>query len=260
MDNDKEKIIQLFNQNVRGLKATTTNINQKHDGAKGHRLETQMGISHNNNNKADLLGYEMKTGTSSGKISFGDWAADYYIFDNEDFFDVSETRIVRRDQFIKVFGKFNQTKNRYSWSGEVCPTYYNRRTNSGQMINISPTNDVLIEYNHSEDFRNDNEIPSYFQKDNLILAKWDAKSLKKKVEKKFNQKGWFKCFINEEGQYTSIGFENPITFEIWIKLLKEGKIFFDSGMYADPNKPNQRFYSQWRAITKVWDDLIKETY
>ena len=78
MTNEYE-IIRRFQANVYGRKADTTQGNQHHDGRGGHWLETQMGISHNADNSADLLGYEMKNQTSSGKTTFGDWSADYYL-------------------------------------------------------------------------------------------------------------------------------------------------------------------------------------
>ena len=84
MDN-KQKIIDLFNKNVRGKSSNTTTYNQSHDGKAGYWLEVQMGIKANANNKPDLYGYEMKNHTSS-KTTWGDWSANYYIFKkNRDF-------------------------------------------------------------------------------------------------------------------------------------------------------------------------------
>ena len=80
MDVNKKIIIERFNQNVKGKIPDTANNNQRHDGKEGHWLETQMEIAHNGDNEPDLLGYEMKNQTTSGKITFGDWSADEYIF------------------------------------------------------------------------------------------------------------------------------------------------------------------------------------
>lgn len=66
----EQKIVDLFMANVFGKTANTSDLNQAHDGKKGHWLETQMGVKRNRNTAPDLLGYEMKDGTSS-KISFG---------------------------------------------------------------------------------------------------------------------------------------------------------------------------------------------
>ena len=73
MDKDKQKIIDLFNKNVRGKKPNTDSANQNHDGKGGHWLETQMGIKHNGDNAPDLFGFEMKNNTTS-KTTFGDWS------------------------------------------------------------------------------------------------------------------------------------------------------------------------------------------
>ena len=77
---NREKIVKLFIDNVKGNIADTSSSNQNHDGKSGHWLEKKMGITHNADNKPDLFGYEMKNETTSGKISFGDWSADEYIF------------------------------------------------------------------------------------------------------------------------------------------------------------------------------------
>lgn len=45
-------------------------------------------------------------------------------------------------------------------------------------------------------------------------------------------------------------------YENWIKLVKQGVVFFDSGMYQG----NKRPYSQWRANNSYWDSLITENY
>ena len=81
MDNvndGKQKIIQLFMDNVKGKQIDLSNMNKSHDGKEGHWLETQMNITHNSKNKADIYGYEMKK--KSPKITFGDFSATEYLF------------------------------------------------------------------------------------------------------------------------------------------------------------------------------------
>ena len=73
-----------------------------------------------------------------------------------------------------------------------------------------------------------------------------------KVENKFNQSGWFKCLQNDQGIYTSIVFGDPISYSNWIKLVRSGDVFLDSGMYDG----NARNYSQWRAVNSFWNSLI----
>jgi len=94
------------------------------------------------------------------------------------------------------------------------------------------------------------------QKDNLTIALWKAESLKEKLERKFNQKGWFKCEKGEDGTYQTINFGDPINYENWLELVREGVVFFDSGMY----QTNKRNYSQWRANNKLWESLITSSY
>jgi hypothetical protein len=245
-----KKIVTLFENNVKGKKPNVSKSNIKHDGKKGHWLETQMGISHNASNKPDLDGFEMKNHTR-GKTTFGDWSADYYIF-HDDKYQITRTN------FLKIFGLPNINKeNRYSWSGRSCPKIGNFNI-FGQKLLIDKDGDISAIYSYKEDKRVGKSIivPDSFKLDYLILAKWSAHYLKKRVEDKFNNLGWFKCLIDKYGKYSSIEFGNPITFELWIKGVKEGLIFFDSGMYEG----NSRNYSQWRANNAYWESLVIERY
>jgi len=262
MNSNKEKIIELFNSNVKGKKADTSKSNQNHDGKKGHWLEQQMGIEANASNSPDIYGYEMKNQTSSGKITFGDWSADEYIFQHgrpKKVHKTNENYNISKNRFLEIFGKPNEKKNgRLSWSGTPYPTYINRYTSYGQILKIDVNHDIVICYSYSEDQRdNKNElVPLEMQKENLVLAKWYRDSIKKKLEDKFNQQGWFTCKMDKNGVYNSIHFGKPMNFESWIELLEKGVVFFDSGMYYG----NSRNYSQWRASTTFWDSLIIESY
>lgn len=265
---DKEKIIELFYNNVKGKSVCLDGLNPEHDGNKGHWLETQFGIVHNSYNEADLYGYELKNQTDS-KTTFGDWSANEYIYNNPLYFSIfNEKRTIeRRDHFLKIFGKPNAEKNnRYSWSGEPCPkiNYYNK---FGQILKIDENNDIIVVYSYSNDMReNKNEIiPDILKQEKLVLAKWygnstpdgkRGKCLKKKVEDKFNDKGWFTCKMNGDGIYTEICFGNPINYDNWIELVKKGVVYFDSGMH----ELNPRPYSQWRADNNLWNSLIIEKY
>ena len=111
------EIIRIFDENVRHQKPNLENHTDTHDGSAGHWLEHKMGISHNANNKPDLLGFEMKNKTST-KTTFGDWMADYYIYDSRKS-ELSQSDFSRifgspwgtkqwspnRDIFIRIFGK-----------------------------------------------------------------------------------------------------------------------------------------------------------
>lgn len=246
----KEWIIERFNNCVRGLRPNLNGFNNNHDGAGGHWLETQMGIPHNANNNADLFGYEMKNQTTSGKTTFGDWSADYYIFKDTDYG-------ITKNEFIRIFGKYNNQKNRYSWSGEPCPRI-NQYSTFGQKYYVDNNNNIIVIYSYEFDQRENKAqiIPINMQIENLIIAQWNANSIQQKLERKFNQNGWFKCTKDHDGVYNQIHFGSPINFAIWIELVRNGTVFFDSGMYEG----NNRLYSQWRALNTFWDSLIIDTY
>lgn len=249
-DQIKQKIIDLFNKNVKGKIPDTSTSNIAHDGKGGHWLETQMGIAHNRDNEPDLWGFEMKNNTTS-KTTFGDWSADYYIFKDDKY-------TIDRDKFLKIFGSPNPLKNnRYSWSGKPTPKIdaYN---SFGQILTIDNEYNICAVYSFEKDSRDDKDkiIPKEMQINNLIIARWSSVMMKKRVEHKFNHLGWFKCIKNESGAYSSIVFGAPIKFHTWIMGVKKGLIFFDSGMYQG----NPRPYSQWRAFNNYWTSLITDTH
>lgn len=257
---DKKKIIKrivkLFYSNVKGKKPETSSSNLGHDGKGGHWLENQMGISHNADNAPDLWGFEMKNNTSV-KTTFGDWSADYYIYTDNKYFAKNKV-IANRDRFMEIFGASNVLKNnRYAWSGKPAPKVgsYNE---FGQKLLIDKSSNILAVYSFKADKRkNKNDIvPHIMRNQRIVLAKWDAKILAQKVERKFNKLGWFKCLQDETGVYSNIIFGGPINFESWIDGVKKGLIIFDSGMHVG----NVRPYSNWRANNKYWNSLILEKY
>lgn len=256
MDDNKREIIDRFIANVKGKKYDATGFNIRHDGAEGHWLEQKMGIAPNGDNEPDLLGYEMKKDTKS-KTTFGDWSPDIALW-KEDLPYADIPQIDRDREFLKYFGKPNiKKKNRLSWSGEPVPNIkgYN---SFGQILRVDENENILACYSYSKDMRSNKSllIPNYFQREDLILAKWLKESIKVKVERKFNDKGWFKCFKDTSGVYESIGFGEPINYSDWIKLVRAGIVFYDSGMYSGNNRP----YAQWRANNNYWDALVAERY
>ncbi len=249
-EKNKATIIELFRRVVKGNKSNTLQANTKHAGKEGHWLELQMGLLLNASNSPDFLGFEMKNGTTA-KTTFGDWSADYYIFRDAQ-------AGINRDKFLEIFGKPNQAKKgRYSWSGEPCPKI-GKFSRFGQTLVIDSQNNIVVIYCFALDKRLDKNtiVPPALQQDKLVLVKWNEESLRKKVENKFNQNGWFKCMKNKEGVYTSIVFGDPISFEYWLYMVRSGDVFFDSGMYAGNNRP----YSMWRANNKLWASLVTSTY
>ena len=260
MEIEKERIKELFFKNVYGLSPDIKNYDYKHAGAKGHWLEKKLGKNPDSSNEADFWGYECKNFTRN-KTTWGDWSANEYIFDKNNQFQLD------REQFLKLFGKPNAKKNnRYSWSGEPIPYSPNTYSKFGQLMEIDKNLNILITYSYKKDQReNKSEImPKKFKVNNLLLAKWYGyeannnslkTALETKISKKFNQKGWFKCFM-KDNKYNSISFGNPINFESWMNFIKKGEIFFDSGMYQG----NSRNYSMWRSVNSFWEELIEETF
>jgi len=250
---NKSKIIQIFNDNVKGKRFDPSGYTIGHDGKEGHWLEHNMGIAPNADNQADILGYEMKKQTPS-KTTFGDWSAKYSIFNRA---GVNGNKI-SRDRFLEIFGKPNPLKdNRLSWSGEPVPKI-NQWNGFGQKLIVDEQHNILAIYSFSQDQRPNKSIvvPNEFQIENLVLTCWPYDDMKKKVENEFNQSGWFKCFKDGNGIYNKIGFAPVFDFNQWIERVKTGVVFFDSGMYQG----NNRAYSQWRANNKYWDSLITEYY
>lgn len=264
--NEKEQLIAIFRQNVKGKVPNVTASNQKHDGRYGHWLERQFNILANGNNKADILGYELKNQTTS-KTTFGDWSPNYFIYKDTAYFHVftADSAAKRQDQFVKMFGKPNLRKaGRYSWSGEPTPKlgYYN---SFGEIMEIECNYDIVIKYDYSRDERSNKStlVHPAFQNGTIELARWFGyprqgvnRSLKEKLENKFNQNGWFTCKMNDEGVYDRICFGGPMNFENWIELVKRGEVFFDPGMYETNNRP----YCQWRANNNLWESLISDCY
>jgi hypothetical protein len=244
----KEKIRQIFNKNVKNKKPDVSDKNEGHDGKYGHWVEAAMGIKANNKNKPDLFGFELKNNTTS-KTSFGDWQSNDSIFQRK-----SKMFLIDRERFLEIFGKPNIEKGgRYSWSGEPFPKV-GRVNNFGQWMEIDSNNNVLAMYSFSKDQRSDKRavVPKDFQKDNLLIAIWYAEKLKEKLERKFNQRGWFTLIQNEQGYYTEIAFGKPITFDVWISWVKKGDVFLDSGMH----QVNKRPYANWRANNSFMEELL----
>lgn len=269
MDSNKEILIEIFRNNVKGKMPNVSDKNPRHDGRKGHWLEEQFYINANASNKADILGYELKNETSN-KTTFGDWSANRYIFKHGEYIDLfnGNTFSEKQDSFCMIFGKPNPLKNnRFSWSGSPVPKV-NYINDFGQILVVEDNNDITARYYYSKDTRNDKSIivPKELQQDNLEIARWFGekspsnkrtdKCLKEKLEDKFNDKGWFTCKTDSSGKYYKICFGAPINYDNWITLVKDGTVFFDSGMYQGNSRP----YSQWRATNSFWDNLILETY
>jgi hypothetical protein len=250
----KEQIISLFKENIKGNEHTKNN--DDHDGEEGQWLEKLMNLKPNSKNAPDIGGYEMKK--DSKKISFGDWSAEYLFSPKRDLiYDINDEEInLTKEQFIKHFG--NKNEDRYSWSGSCVPKY-GKWNDCGQMLKIDENNNILAMYSYDKDKRK-NKTTNKWKGKEICIAVWSCEKMKKHVDDKFNQKGFFVCKKNKDGKYDKICFGPPINYELFIEKVKSGDIFFDSGMYYDSNKPNTRLYSQWRASQKFWNNLLTEEY
>ena len=114
-------------------------------------------------------------------------------------------------------------------------------------------------YSYDNDKRKNKTTDEWKGKE-IYIAVWSGEKMKKHVDSKFNQKGFFICKKDKDGKYDKICFGSPINYELFIEKIKTGDIFFDSGMYYDSNKPNERLYSQWRASQKFWNNLLTEEF
>jgi hypothetical protein len=259
MDQVKKHLINTFVKNIYGKSPDIKSANPNHDGAKGDWLHLQFGQSKDNANEADFSGYECKNHTKS-KTTWGDWTANYYIYQDLKYQS-------NRDEFLLAFGSPNPEKNnRISWSGKVCGKYHNQMRASGQFLYVDENKDISIFYDYEYDQREykSDVVPTKFRDRDLLIAKWigykknnhyKKTSLEEKVNKKFNQKGFFKCLM-ENGVYSKIVFGEPINFDNWISHVKDRYIYFDSGMYEGNDRP----YSNWRSDNKFWDILCNEEY
>jgi hypothetical protein len=262
--NYKNKIIKLFNKNIRGKIINKNNLS--HDGEIGHKLEKLMNIKLNANCKPDIYGYEMKK--HCNKITFGDWSATEYIFsNNKKIIDslnsksikIKKTKSFSKNNFLKIFGTPKKEKNnRYSWSGKCVPKY-DVWNDSGQKIIIDNKKNISAIYSYKKDKRKDkNTFPKFIRKSKepITIAYWSKEKMEKHVNDKFNQKGFFICKTNDQKEYNKICFGGPISFEFFIKNIKNKIIILDSGM----KEGNYRNYSHWRANSSFWDNLITEEY
>ena len=254
MEANKKKIIDVFVNNVKGKRPLIHG--NAHHGSHGHWLEKQMGIKPNAKNSADILGYEMKTHTSS-KTSFGDWSPDKSLWGRYRS-ELGVAKLNRDAEFLVAFGQQNPNKSgRYSWSGLPVPKVknYNR---FGQKLIVTPTQDIQAIYSFSADMRPNKAelVPKELQKERVLVAQWTKAKIKPKLENKFNQRGWFRCTVDDRGVFNGIEFGNPMNYENWLNLVREGHVFFDSGMHQG----NRRPYSHWRAANNLWDKLVVERY
>jgi hypothetical protein len=259
IQNDKQKIIDLFMSNVKDKEIIYPKL---HCGSEGHWLEDQMGIKRNSKNDPDIFGYEMKK--ESSKITFGDFSASEYLFsknksiiENINEWKTNEIMISRKD-FIRYFGTPNPLKNnRYSWSGSCVPVY-GKWNNCGQIMYFNDNLDLCISYSFEKDYREiKNTFPIFLKEKDIVIVIWKSDKLRNHINKKFNKNGFFICKKNNKNVYENICFGKPFDYEHFVDNIKNKNIIFDSGMY----NRNSRNYSHFRSSSNnFWNKLITETF
>jgi hypothetical protein len=254
-DKIKREILEQFNLHVKGRAPDLRNYNARHDGAEGDWLTRQMGLTVNGRNEPDFKGFEMKK--ESPKTTFGDWGPDTGLFVKTK--SKPNPRLSRND-FLQIFGQpssdtSGRKAGRYSWSGSVFPKVHSINS-FGQHLEVDFERNVNALYYYSKDQRKVKSavVPPDLQKEKLILVQWSAEGLQRRLERKFNTFGWFKCLKDETGRYSQIQFGYPINFPTFIDLVKSGDVFCDCGMYST----NPRPYMTWRANKNIWDSLSEE--
>ena len=252
----KQEILRKFRQEVQGVAPDLRKFNSRHDGAEGDWLTKRMGLTVNGKNEPDFKGFEMKK--ESPKTTFGDWSPNIALYKKD---KITSQRRMTRLEFLQIFGRLSTDQTgrkmgRYSWSGNVFPKV-NQINDFGQTLVIDSSNNVIARYSFTHDQRDSKQriVPEDLQRSNVMLVQWSAEFLQIKLEKKFNNFGWFKCFKDETGKYSGIQFGYPINFEFFIAKVRSGEIFCDCGMYSD----NVRPYYPWRANKRFWDSLAEET-
>ena len=253
-DEIKQEILHTFNNKVKGRVPDLSGYNKNHDGAEGDWLTIAMGLTVNGKNEPDFKGFEMKK--DSKKTTFGDWQPDYSLYKKSS--KGLDAELSRTD-FLKIFGQKSKDQSgrklgRYSWSGKVFPTVKGVNT-FGQVIKIDSKGHVKVLYSFSKDSRSNKKkiVPVDLRIENLVLAEWTAENLKRRLEKKFNNLGWFKCLTDSDGRYEKVQFGKPINFDSFIIMARSGEVFCDCGMYST----NPRPYMTWRAAKNIWDSLAE---
>lgn len=242
-DKEKQDIISRFMTHVKGVEINVDTKNEKHCGKEGHWLETKMGIIHNSKNEPDLHGFELKTGQHV--TTFIDKTPDYMFLDGEP--------IPHRDKVKKGIFFTNYASKKKTDKATIGGWSISKYNFAGQIMEIDHTNSILIRYDYEKDQR-ENKHELKLSMTPHIIMKWEATSLEKAIESKFNQKGFFKC-KKEGNTFTRILFGTPITFASWINECKKGIIYHDG--YS---KVNGRARHVFRASNTFWDSLLIEEY
>ena len=267
----KARIKYLFDKNIRGQVFHPPALSSSHSSShssscckvikasdEGHWLEERFGLQANCHGGADLFGYEIKK--ASDKITFGDWAADEYIFRPGAVLLQHNPHVplgaLDKDAFLYLFGLYNDTHGRFSWSGLTSPRL-NQVNAYGQMLVMDAQENLFVVYHPHFDVSVADKPNWVWHSEVTVLAFWSRAKIDRHVTQKFNQRGFLLCKKRQEdGVYTDLCFGRPINTGMWLDSVRKGLVFLDSGM----TEGNRRNYSMWRAHARFWDTLIEEVY
>ena len=218
--------------------------NLKGHGKEGHYIEKLFGIAKNCSGNPDYDGFELKfLKPQSGKITFGDWRADEYLFQQKDILKrFNNCDDITKTEFFKYFG--NSPK---SWSGSNCIPKYNEWHSNGTIMICDTYNNLYFVYSYEKDQRT-LDLPIFLKKQRfIIIAYWSIEKLTRHVEDKFNQKGIVMIGKNNK-IYDRILFGFPININRFMECIKSQKIVLDSGMNCRSSRLRQNF----RADKNFW--------
>ena len=95
----------------------------------------------------------------------------------------------------------------------------------------------------------------YKNKKEHVIGTWRKDTLKKCIERKFNNKGWITFKKDKENRYEKICFGSPIDFDKWISSFKKREVYYDG--YS---RLNGRWRGTFRAKKDWWNKQITSEY
>lgn len=241
------KLKRRFTHHVRGKGTKDIPKNLKGNGKEGHFIEKLFGIAKNCSGNPDYDGFELKfLKPQSGKITFGDWRADEYLFQQKDILKrFNNCDDITKNDFFNYFGK---SPNGGSWSGSSCIPKYNEWHSNGTIMICDDYNNLYFVYSHKKDQRT-LDLPNFLTKQLfIVIAYWSIEKLKRHVEDKFNQKGIVMIGKNNKKIYDRMLFGYPININRFMECIKLQKIVLDSGM----NNRSLRLRQNFRADKNFW--------
>ncbi len=224
----KARIKYLFDKNVRGHVFYPLYLSKTKASDEGHWLEERFGLQANCHGGADLFGYEIKK--ASDKITFGDWAADEYIFRPGAVLLRHNPHVplgaLDKDAFLYLFGVYNDKHKRFSWSGLTSPRL-NQVNAYGQMMIMDAQENLYVVYHPHFDISVARKPEWVWHREVTVLAYWSRAKIDRHVKQKFNQRGFLLCKKrHEDGAYTDLCFGRQINTDMWLDGVRKGLVFF----------------------------------